>query len=294
MRPDSLIAKNYTMSLKDGFVIDGTPGFTLMPFDEVSVFKSPGTIEQQNVEVDGEVMFAGTYTLSKRNARLSDLIAAAGGATNLAYIKGARLERRTNEAERTRMQAAYRMAIEQQQKNMLELAARSNNASAVSQMAEKGQSAQLQKFEVPGTYQVGIELETALSRPGSDADLVLREGDRRGEGGERRAERAAAEGAGEDGVEEVRWLFFLGWCAWLGYRRGLIGVIGLIGLTGLIGLIGLGREKVNEGGETRVVVEGLLVGIQNAISITGRSNVIPNQCIANHLLAKTKPTIPQD
>lgn len=123
-------------------------------------------------------MFAGTYTLSKRNARLSDLIAAAGGATNLAYIKGARLERRTNEAERTRMQAAYRMAIEQQQKNMLELAARSNNASAVSQMAEKGQSAQLQKFEVPGTYQVGIELETALSRPGSDADLVLREGDR--------------------------------------------------------------------------------------------------------------------
>lgn len=178
LRPDSLIAKNYTMSLKDGFVIDGTPGFTLMPFDEVSVFKSPGTIEQQNVEVDGEVMFAGTYTLSKRNARLSDLIAAAGGATNLAYIKGARLERRTNEAERTRMQAAYRMAIEQQQKNMLELAARSNNASAVSQMAEKGQSAQLQKFEVPGTYQVGIKLETALSRPGSDADLVLREGDR--------------------------------------------------------------------------------------------------------------------
>ena len=178
LRPDSLIAKNYTMSLKDGFVVDGTPGFTLMPFDEVSVFKSPGTIEQQNVEVDGEVMFAGTYTLSKRNARLSDLITAAGGATNLAYIKGARLERRTNEAERTRMQAAYRMAIEQQQKNMLELAARSNNASAVSQMAEKGQSAQLQKFEVPGTYQVGIELETALSRPGSDADLVLREGDR--------------------------------------------------------------------------------------------------------------------
>lgn len=178
LRPDSLIAKNYTMSLKDGFVVDGTPGFTLMPFDEVSVFKSPGTIEQQNVEVDGEVMFAGTYTLSKRNARLSDLIAAAGGATNLAYIKGARLERRTNEAERTRMQAAYRMAIEQQQKNMLELAARSNNASAVSQMAEKGRSAQLQKFEVPGTYQVGIELETALSRPGSDADLVLREGDR--------------------------------------------------------------------------------------------------------------------
>ena len=124
---------------------------------------------------------------------------------------------------------------------------------------------------------------------------LLREGDRCGEGGERRAERAAAEGAGEDGVEEVGWLLplkglllplkgllFLRCYAWLGCRRVLIGLTGLIGL---IGLIGLGREKVNEGGETRVVVEGLLVGIQNAISITGRSNVIPNQCIANHLLA---------
>ena len=112
---------------------------------------------------------------------------------------------------------------------------------------------------------------------------LLREGDRRGEGGERRAERAAAEGAGEDGVEEVGWLLllkglllplkgllFLGCYAWLICRSSLTR---------------LGREKVNEGGETRVVVEGLLVGIQNAISITRGSNVIPNQCIANHLLA---------
>lgn len=139
---------------------------------------------------------------------------------------------------------------------------------------------------------------------------LLREGDRRGEGGEWRAERAAAEGAGEDGVEEVGWLLllkelplkgllFLGCYAWLLFLRRFLLLKGLLFLGCYAWLIcrssltRLGREKVNEGGETRVVVEGLLVGIQNAISITRGSNVIPNQCIANHLLAQAKSTIPQ-
>ena len=73
LQPDSIIAKNYTLSLKDGFVVDGTPGFVLMPFDEVYIMKSPAYTEQQNVKVEGEVMFAGTYSLTRNNLRLSDL-----------------------------------------------------------------------------------------------------------------------------------------------------------------------------------------------------------------------------
>lgn len=88
-RPDSIIAKTYTLALKDGFVVDGTPGFKLMPFDEVSIRKSPAYTEQQNVMIEGEVMFGGTYTLDRRNARLSDLFKKAGGSTDQAYIKGA-------------------------------------------------------------------------------------------------------------------------------------------------------------------------------------------------------------
>ena len=38
---DSLIAKTYTFALKDGFVIDGEPGFVLQPYAEVYVRKSP-------------------------------------------------------------------------------------------------------------------------------------------------------------------------------------------------------------------------------------------------------------
>ena len=177
-KPDSIIAKTYTLSLKDGFVIDGKPGFELMPYDEVSIRKSPAYTEQQNVEIEGEVLFGGTYTLSRRNSRLSDLFHKAGGGTDQAYIKGARLMRKANEAEKARMEAVLKMQREQQQKNLLQLAASSNNASAITQTAKDAKDADLQKFNVPDEYPVGIDLAEALKHPGSDADMILREGDR--------------------------------------------------------------------------------------------------------------------
>ena len=177
-KPDSIIAKTYTLSLKDGFVIDGKPGFELMPYDEVSIRKSPAYTEQQNVEIEGEVLFGGTYTLSRRNSRLSDLFLKAGGGTDQAYIKGARLMRKANEAEKARMEAVLKMQREQQQKNLLQLAASSNNASAITQTANDAKDADLQKFNVPDEYPVGIDLAEALKHPGSDADMILREGDR--------------------------------------------------------------------------------------------------------------------
>lgn len=154
---DSVIARTYSFSLKDGFIIDGTSGFTLMPFDEVYVRRSPGYYTQQNIKVEGQVMFAGTYTLSQKNERLSDAIKKAGGVTDLAYIKGARLERRITPDERLRMQTVLRMA-----------------------QAQKGEkdSLDINKLNLGDTYYVGIELDKAMKNPGSDDDLVLREGDR--------------------------------------------------------------------------------------------------------------------
>ena len=178
LRPDSIIAKSFELSLKDGFVIDGTPGFTLMPFDEVFVRKNPSYTEQQNVSIEGEVMFKGTYTMTKRPSRLSDLYHMAGGATEHAYIKGARLLRRTNQAERDLMYTIYKKERENQQKNLLQLAASSNNGSAIQQSAESAKNAELEKFNIPDEYPVGIDLKEALKNPGGDEDLVLREGDR--------------------------------------------------------------------------------------------------------------------
>lgn len=178
LRPDSLIAQTYTLSLKEGFVIDGTPGFILMPFDEVFIRKSPGYTEQQNVTIEGEVLFAGDYTLTKRNARLSDLFKKAGGSTKEAYLKGARLIRKANDTEKARMEAVLKMQREQQQKNLLQLAASSNSGSNLQQVAESAKNADLEKFNVPDEYPVGIDLSEAIKHPGSDEDLVLREGDR--------------------------------------------------------------------------------------------------------------------
>lgn len=154
---DSLISHTFTFALKDGFVIDGTSGFTLLPFDEVYVRKSPGYSEQQNVEVVGNVMFAGTYTLSTKNERLSDIIKKAGGLTDLAYVKGARLERRITPDERLRMNTVLKMAERQNSKK---------------------DSLDTKKLNIGDTYFVGIELDKALKEPGGDADIVLREHDR--------------------------------------------------------------------------------------------------------------------
>lgn len=175
---DSIIAKNYSFALKDGFVVDGEQGFVLLPFDEVYVRKSPGTYRQQNVEIEGEVLFAGTYTIPKRNARLSDLVKAAGGANDIAYIKGARLIRKANEAERARMEQVLKMAREQQQKNLMQIASSSNNSAALTQLAQENKDKDLEKFNITGFYPIGIYLDKAMKNPGGEDDIILREGDR--------------------------------------------------------------------------------------------------------------------
>ena len=154
---DSIIARTYSFALKDGFVIDGEPGFTLMPFDEVYVRKSPGFNKQQNVIVEGEVMFSGTYALERNNQRLSDLVKAAGGVNDRAYTKGARLERIFTPEERMRAETLIEMSRTQ-----------SGNKDTIDiKMADLG-----------NTYYVGIDLDKALAQPGSFEDIVLREGDR--------------------------------------------------------------------------------------------------------------------
>lgn len=154
---DSVIGRTYSFALKEGFVIDGQPGFVLQPFDEVYVRKSPGFNAQKNIEVTGKVMFAGTYTLTTKNERLSDAIKKAGGVTDVAYLKGARLERRITPDERLRMETLVKLAKRQDGKK---------------------DTLDLKKLDLGNTYYVGIELDKALAKPGSDADIVLREGDK--------------------------------------------------------------------------------------------------------------------
>jgi len=151
---DNEIAQSFSFALKDGFVVDGEPGFVLEPFDEVFVRRSPGYTEQEHVTVEGEVAFSGMYVLSKKNMRLSELVKSAGGVTNEGYLKGARLERVLTPVERLKRESILRLIT-------------------------NGDSLDMKKLDMGDTRSIGINLDMALKHPGSDEwDIVLQNGDR--------------------------------------------------------------------------------------------------------------------
>lgn len=148
------VAQSFTFALKDGFVIDGTQGFVLEPFDEVFVRRSPGYVEQQHVSVSGEVAFEGTYVLANKGMRLTDLIREAGGLTDEAYAAGAHLERTLTPEEKIKQETMLKMAV-------------------------SGDSLDMSQLEMGEVQMVGINLDEAMKNPGSDRwDIVLREGDK--------------------------------------------------------------------------------------------------------------------
>lgn len=149
------IGQMFTFALKDGFVIDGEQGFTLQPYDQVFVRRSPGYQAQQNVQVTGEVIFGGTYAMTTTEERLSDLVKKAGGATPKAYLHGAKLIRVANDEEKKRMRDVIDLMNRQFGKAMMDSL----------------------DIRVEDTFSVGIDLEKAMAQPGSEYDLVLREGD---------------------------------------------------------------------------------------------------------------------
>ena len=154
----SEIAKTYSFELKDGLVIEGARDFVLEPYDVVVVRKSPVFSAPRGIRIDGEVNFEGNYTLENKKMRLSDAIKMAGGATDAAYLHGARLTRVMNDEERVRQQATLDAV-----RNIL---------------TERGDSISSSQLQLGNTYVVGIELDKAVENPGSVYDMQLREGDR--------------------------------------------------------------------------------------------------------------------
>ena len=151
------ISETFRISLKDDLAMDGGPGFLLKPYDIVSVHSSPVFHSPVHVNIEGEVAFAGSYTLETKNQRLSDMVKAAGGIMEGAYVRGARLERKMSEDERARYQAVLEMARQSQSYK---------------------DSISIEQIAIPDTYPVGIHLDEALANPGCDEDIEVRSGDR--------------------------------------------------------------------------------------------------------------------
>lgn len=152
----SVIAETFTFSIKDGLIAEGVSNFTLMPYDQVYVRRSPGYIEQRNVVLQGEVLFPGTYALKEKTERISDIIARSGNLTPHAYSQGAKLVREKSQAEIASQKKSIRMISE------------SGSTDSISS----------ELMDVEKYYSIGIELDMALKYPRSEFDLVLKPGDR--------------------------------------------------------------------------------------------------------------------
>lgn len=147
------LSYTFTYNIKEGFIVGGDE-MVLQPYDRIYVRKSPTYNAQNHVTVSGEVVYPGLYALSQRESRLSDLVAEAGGATKWAYIKGAKLVRKMTAEERAIVEAT--------------LKALGNAKGAIEGLVDPAES----------EYTVGINLAAALENPGSDSDVVLRDGDK--------------------------------------------------------------------------------------------------------------------
>ncbi|MDE7414330.1 MAG: SLBB domain-containing protein [Muribaculaceae bacterium] len=154
----SQIAETFSIDIYNGLGQKNNPAseFILKPYDRVTVRKAPGYGAQKQVIIDGEVLFPGSYTLSNRNERISDLVNRCGGTVDGAYLKGAYLKRRLSEDEIQARANVMRLAVQNQ---------------------ESEDSISMAKLNVSSVYNVGINLPMALANPGSTYDLVLREGD---------------------------------------------------------------------------------------------------------------------
>ena len=167
------IANMFSFVVKNGLVVDGDRSFTLEPYDEVYVRRSPAYQPQRNVLIEGEVLFPGNYALTTKNQRISDLVKAAGGVTDQAYVRGARIERVMTEDEKFRNRQVLDLVRLKGQNSGLDMVMQDEEAADydINQARDSVENDTVR-------YSVGIELDKALANPGSDYDVTLKEGDR--------------------------------------------------------------------------------------------------------------------
>jgi protein involved in polysaccharide export with SLBB domain len=141
--------------------------FTLKPFDIVSIRSSESYQVQRQIKVEGEVLYPGTYTITKKDERISDIIKRAGGLSPLAYVEGASLKR-TGGAE---ARAADSLERRKEEKEKL------MNLQRLKQSGAKDTTTIEKDLQVLRSDLVGIDLVRILKKPLSRNDLIVEDGD---------------------------------------------------------------------------------------------------------------------
>jgi len=141
---------------------DSASAFLLQRDDRVIVRPQFGYEDAREVRIDGEVFAPGTYILTSKNERISDLIKKAGGTTQYAFPTGAFLIRQT-----------AKNATEKELLNKVT----GNLSSKLKKQSESGDSTKIKKELLAESDIVGINMDKILKKPGSKYDIKLEPGD---------------------------------------------------------------------------------------------------------------------
>lgn len=145
--PTNTIVRSY--AINQNMILDSvTENVILKPYDQVFVRKNPKFQLQQNVKIEGEVLYQGIYPKLEIEERISSLIHRAGGLKKSSNLAGAILYRAKDSI--TNRSVAF-----------------SADTSASSVLRNRPAS----------TEPIAIDLERALKEPGSKYDLILKTGD---------------------------------------------------------------------------------------------------------------------
>lgn len=154
------IAEVFQMEVDRDLSIEAAK-FVLQPYDIITVRSSPGYEVQKQVKIEGEVLYPGFYTITKKDERLSDLVKRAGGLTALSFTEGASLKRAGSfesqlDAEKESQKIAQFQRIQRNAKDSSAL--------------------DVQNLAIRNSF-VGINLTDVLEKPRSKKDLFLEDGD---------------------------------------------------------------------------------------------------------------------
>jgi polysaccharide export outer membrane protein len=156
---------------------DAKADLALRPFDYLVIKEVPLWGAQEEVEILGEVRFPGRYPIH-RGETLRSVMARAGGLTDLAFVKGAVFTREElKEREKKQLQTlATRMESDLAQTSLM--AAQETGKDATQALAV-GQSLLANLRDANPVGRLVIDLDRSSSaEPGSEQDIVLKDGDR--------------------------------------------------------------------------------------------------------------------
>jgi protein involved in polysaccharide export with SLBB domain len=173
----------------------GQENFVLQPMDVVTITKKVGFTNPEVVSISGQVQNVGKYTLSTRVERVSDIVKRAGGLIGEAYGEGAYIKRSRynidtlkSDESKTSIEEAYNRKFKAQQE-----AEKQNINTLLNGSDNKGQTnmadVNIKKKNLKDTldllfkelnedtYQIAIDINKIMEKPGSELDLVLRDKD---------------------------------------------------------------------------------------------------------------------